>query len=430
MKRSTKITATLLEVLALVLAHMQELGGVRTDEAKYLLNIPYPHPPLLRTLMSWTEFLPFQEWFWRAFLATLMVQAVWLVWDMGKRFPAPERFALAATWLLSAALITQAGTVMMAPVTALQGLIFVWLFFRTEKMAKGEGRMAKGIFSRFALRTSQFLKRIFRKDDRVQMEWDAFWIATLWFASLFSAYQIILFFPLVLTVLTRTRIAPWKKVVYFLAPIVALAVYTIGNPMAVASFAIHSTKDGTEPLLIRVAGVAWLWLLSGSVFGSVLGTMGIFRSRSTALFGSFLLLAASLVVARHHYYAILFLPLFIAGLMHFFHLNKLRGKPYVPLVAFAMVVMVGWSPPWFIGQNARGVLSIIEREAIKPGPLLISGYFGHEWQYESRTHVVRRYAPALMESASALVCTQLCDDIRKEGMTLVTDVPVEVWVRQ
>jgi len=46
------IAAVALQIYALLLAGVQLLGGVRTDEAKYLLNIPYPHPPLARFLQA------------------------------------------------------------------------------------------------------------------------------------------------------------------------------------------------------------------------------------------------------------------------------------------------------------------------------------------------------------------------------------------
>ena len=51
-----------LQAWAILLAFVQTLGGgVRTDEAKYLLNIPYPQPPLARWILGWTEALPLMK---------------------------------------------------------------------------------------------------------------------------------------------------------------------------------------------------------------------------------------------------------------------------------------------------------------------------------------------------------------------------------
>ena len=73
-----------LQMYALLLAWMQSLGGIHTDEAKYLLDIPYPHPPLVRWMVSQTELYVHQEMLWRVVFATLMVQAVFLVWSLGR----------------------------------------------------------------------------------------------------------------------------------------------------------------------------------------------------------------------------------------------------------------------------------------------------------------------------------------------------------
>ena len=76
-----------LEGYALALAWIQSLGGVRTDEAKYLLDIPYPHPPLMRWVLNLTEGFTYQEMLWRMIFATLLVQAVWLVYHAAVEDP-------------------------------------------------------------------------------------------------------------------------------------------------------------------------------------------------------------------------------------------------------------------------------------------------------------------------------------------------------
>ncbi len=430
MKRQTQIIAILLEVFALVLANLQGMmGGVLTDEAKYLLSIPYPHPPFLRGIMAFTELLPFQEWLWRALISTLLVQAVWLVWDMAKRMPTPDRFAIAATWLFSAALVLQAGQIYMAPVTALQALIFVWLFFRSGTSVPSSTYQVPKFFKRIwhmARGTWNFFRGT---NDISRAEWSAFWVAMLWFASLFTAYQILLFIPLVLAVFAGLPVSRAKKILYFIGPLLALVVYTVGSPLIIASFAIHGAKDAAEPLITKIVSAGWLWILGGSMFGSIAGAWGILRSRSWALVLSFFLVSLSVFLAWQPYYAILFTPLLLCGLMHFFHYRPLHTFPYTPLLVFSTAVLVGIAPPWFGSVPSRAVVTLVEREATQSGSLMIYGSFGHDWQYESSKHVVRRYTPEGFKEASALACTVNCDAIRKEGMSLATRFPVEVWLR-
>jgi hypothetical protein len=95
-----------LEFYSFALAGVRHVGGVHTDEAKYLLNIPYPHPPLARWILHWTELIPFQELLWRIVFATLLIQAVFFVWDMARMRTREERFTLCGLWLFS----TGAGT--------------------------------------------------------------------------------------------------------------------------------------------------------------------------------------------------------------------------------------------------------------------------------------------------------------------------------
>ena len=115
----------LMELYALVLASMQFLHSVKTDEAKYLLNIPYPHPPLARFILHLTDSWPFQEFFWRFVFASLCIQAVRLVWKLSHDLKPKTRFALSILWLCNTAIIFQAGSIMMAPLTALEALSLI-----------------------------------------------------------------------------------------------------------------------------------------------------------------------------------------------------------------------------------------------------------------------------------------------------------------
>ena len=111
-----------LEAYAVALAVLQSLSGVRTDEAKYLLSIPYPHPPFLRSVMSATEWVPFQEMLWRVLLASLFIHAVWLIWDMVRGLDRQQRIALCGAWLLSGSILLLSGSILLAPVNAVQAL--------------------------------------------------------------------------------------------------------------------------------------------------------------------------------------------------------------------------------------------------------------------------------------------------------------------
>ena len=130
------VSILLLEIAAAGLAVLKWMGGVRTDEAKYFLNIPYPHPPLVRTMLHWTVLLPGAELVWRVVFATLLFQGVWLLWRSGRAFPRGLRILLAGAWLTSAATILQTGTVMMAPLTALFGLVLVCHLHRNWSAAR------------------------------------------------------------------------------------------------------------------------------------------------------------------------------------------------------------------------------------------------------------------------------------------------------
>jgi hypothetical protein len=326
-------------------------------------------------------------------------------------------------------MLTQAGTIMMATVTAFQGLLFVWLMYRGE----AQGPSAKYQVPKFfrhawnlALGTWNFFRG---QQDHEKSEWYAFWVGILWFASLFTAYQIVLFLPIVIAVFAGLPVSRNKRIFYFVAPVIALVLYTVGSPLIIASFAIQGSKDASASVLMRLVHMGWLWVLAGSIFGAILGVWGILRSKSWALILTFILMSLAMCMAWQQYYGILFSPLLVAGLLHFFHHQKLKSFPYSPLIVFATAVIVGITPPWTTTAVSREVVSDVEQHATQSGALMIYGFFGHDWQYESTHRPVRRYIPQEFAHASALVCTNNCDAIRKEGMWLVTDHPVEVWVR-
>lgn len=409
-----------LEVYALILANMQAIGGVRTDEAKYLLNIPYPHPPLMRGIVHAFEWLPFQEMFWRVIFATLLVQAVWLVWKMGKELATTERFAVVFTWLFSAAMVMQSGTIMMAPVTVLEALLFLWILGRVSEPKRTIGQ-------RVTLWLAEHVPFL-GKHKEADPEWLAFGVGTLWLASLLTAYQIVLFTPIVIAIFWKLPAPRWQKWIYFFGPIIVVGIYTLGHPLSLASFVLQGKKDASQTILERSFGTFMLWLVAGSVMGSLAGTFGIFRSKSPALIISFLLVVLSLWGARYDYYATLFVPLLVAGCISLFSTVKLESFPYVPCLVGAMLVIVGLSPPWFVAPRTRQIVQAIEATK-KSGDILVIGSFGHDWQYESRVPI-HTYTPELLDQAAAVVCNSSCEGIRLTGFHLLQGLKYEVWIRR
>ncbi|KKW38269.1 hypothetical protein A2454_02935 [Candidatus Peribacteria bacterium RIFOXYC2_FULL_55_14] len=374
-----------LEAYAALLAFLQALGGVRTDEAKYLLNIPYPHPPAVRWILSQLDALPFQEMLVRILFATLMVQAVWVLWDMARDFPRPKRFLLAGLWLFSGGVLLQAGTVMMAPLTALEALIFLWM---------------------------------------LQKKIPSVWVGFFWLFSLFTAYQAVLFFPLVFACL-RQHCSIRRSMYYLLVPVVLLALYTFTNPLILSSVVTHSNRDLESSLLDRLLATGRLWTVGGSAILSMLGTWGILRSRRWELVASFLLVAAYIAFSRYDYYAVLFLPLFIGGVLAW---PKLLLSPRMATVLTAIIgIHLAYS--LFTNQHlssARTTVQLLDGMNVQ-GALLIEGSFGHEWQYESPWEI-RRFSEHLLEDAGVVVCLQTCPEWDKRTWRVILFEP-EVWVR-
>ncbi|MBI2636185.1 hypothetical protein HYW84_02555 [Candidatus Peregrinibacteria bacterium] len=395
-----------LELLAVALANWQALGGIRTDEAKYLLNIPYPHPPLARWIFSLTEAFPFQEMFWRLLLSTLVVQAVWIVWDMTRKFHlAEDRIMVCAGWLLSSAALTQAGAITMAQIMAVQTLAFLWL--RTPLEA--DTGLASAIRRRPAL------------------------IGLLWTATLFTSYPGALLFPIAWDALRRSGCS-WKEMAAYLAgPAVLLALYTMTNPLALAIMLVHRNEGLGTGIAAKSAGFIRLWLVGGSGVASVAGTWGIIAVKRDwpLLFSSLLVFAFVLFSITPWYYSILFAPFFVGGLWKIFHHRRHPGAfPLSVCMIFACGLIVWFVQPSRTPGPARETMLAISGLAPESGEVLISGPFGHEWQYESR-NVIRRYRSEFAKDAAAVVCLNPCEPMfDTSGWKRLPGTPVETWVRK
>jgi hypothetical protein len=385
------------EVYAVLLALLQLQAGVHTDEAKYLLNIPYPHPPLARWLFNLLEPWSGQELFWRILLATLLVQASLIVADLVKAHGRIVTVAAISLWVFSSSVVFQAGSIMMAPLTALQGLLFVWLFLR--------GR-----------------------DNTAQ----AHVIGLLWLATLFTAYQGALYGPLVLGIVLRMRgMSLTQKITLVCLPVALLALYTLTNPLAAASIVSHGGVEAVQTPLQRIIEFMRIWALGGSIFLSIAGTIGLLLKPRWPLLFSFLLVCVYIALTRHDYYAVLLTPLFIAGIIGL--MNSAYGRAWflvtamiVPAVTIGMYAVQGPLPQ---ASPASQVMQIIHARA-GTGEILINGSFGHDWQYASR-FPVRRFQPQFLEGAQAAICLQPCADMEKQtGWGKADGLPIEVWIRK
>lgn len=378
-----------LELYALALAWLQSLAGVRTDEAKYLLDIPYPHPPLARWVFSMTDSLGVQEWMLRIILATLVVQAVWLVWSLCADLPRKSRLALCVMWLASGAVVLQAGSIMMAPLTGLHGLLFVWLWMRPGKSSA--------------------------------------WAALLWFCALFTAYQGVLYLPLLLAILRRSKLSWVTCLLIAGIPMGLAALYALSNPLSLASFVNAGTDNQGKDWMLLIREFNATLAIGGSIFLVAAGILGMERSKSWPLFLTFLLLSVYNFASVHLYYAILFTPVLIAGSSYFL---KDRTKFAWPLAALTVIgtilVFVPFHPQLFLA-NTRIVIDQLNLEEGR-GDLVIEGSFGHDWQYESPVPV-RRLTPETLKDAQAVVCLLECSIDISAGWLKVPNSLLEAYKR-
>ncbi|MBM3228049.1 hypothetical protein FJZ27_04305 [Candidatus Peribacteria bacterium] len=380
----------LLQGFAVLLAELHRYLGVHTDEAKYLLNIPYPHPPLMRWILETTDGWQHQEIFWRIVFASLLTQGTWFVWDMGRKLHKDQRVTLCGLWLFSGALLLQAGTLFMPTITAIETLFLCWILQRIE-----------------------FLKR-----------WSAL-IPLLWLEMLFVAYQGILFAPLIFVALRQSGIAPWQRWSAFLIPIGLLALYTPTNPLTIVATGSVSGMSMGMPLEESVARVLKLWVIGGSMALSVLGLYGMVKSKQYPLVLTLMLVTAYIFVGFRSFYAILFTPLLIAGLLSAPKL--LKSSAFLLALQIAAGTAIFLYVPFPEYSSARSVGDAL-RVAGVHGDILIAGSFGHEWQY-LMPGPVKRYRPDFTNDAAAIVCLDRCVAIDRQAWQRFPQTTEEVWVK-
>ena len=162
---------------------------------------------------------------------------------------------------------------------------------------------------------------------------------------------------------------------------------------------------------------------------SVLGLLGIIYSKRWPLLLSFALIAAYLVVSYRDYYAILFTPLLVAGVFLLLQKKKMPAYLLLPVLfagtVFCLLTLV---PALYPGPASKTMELIQERG--KTGTILISGPFGHEWQYES-PFTILRYNSEFLPTAQAVICLEVCPSIDiTRGWERLKEAQVETWVKE
>jgi hypothetical protein len=204
----------------------------------------------------------------------------------------PRRRALVLeeqTHAASAGCIASVGTIMMAPLTALQALGFILLLTNEQEQSSGILVRLKRFVARrryphaFVLWCHDALSQ---RDERF-----ALFVSVAWIASLFTALQALLFFPIVLLLLWRTSIPPWLRVLYFFLPIILLGAYMLRNPLLLASIGNVAAHDAADLSVIdRIVAPFSLWLFSGGIALSITGIIGMIVMRRYELLISLTLL--------------------------------------------------------------------------------------------------------------------------------------------
>lgn len=253
--------------------------------------------------------------------------------------------------------------------------------------------------------------------------------------ALFSAYQTVLFAPFIFVLLRRTTISRLRAWVYFLVPLALLVVYSLSNPLALASMFAVSTQDAVMPILDRSMNIVFVCLLAGGAL-TFFGLLGIATGRRRTIMATSLLVLAYIALSAQQYYALLLTPILIGGLFQLFCHRRLRPLLFLSLHFFSSVLLLWYGlPQMFILSTDSDVIAFLQERGLT-APILIDGYFGHQWQYLSPVPV-RRYSQTLAieaeDSASAIICTKpsTCeDDIDRDKWKKLDGAPREVWIKK
>lgn len=374
----------------LLLVWLRGGAHIVTDEAKYVLNIAYPHPPGLRWLMHWrVGSLVFHIWFWRFCMISGWL-AAFAYWMRHQRFGCPLEWCLLVLWTTGAWWMF-AGNLLLVSATSAQALVLLaWNQRRNPP------------------------------DPRLVSLW--------WMWMLFTSLQGLLFLPLVIAVLRRS-VTCWRLGMYALWPLACVTLYVLSQPLALAIL-LHVTDAPSSRWSDAVTAMAWQWWLGAGLWLPV-AIYGLLRQRLWWHVTTFGLLSFLAVREQSAYHAVLFLPLIVTGTAAAWPAVgqwRYARLPFV-LIAAATSCFVLWrtgSLQPMVSQS-RPVLTQVGPWLVTQGPLAIVGDFGHDWQYWSPRPVQRLVNVALQQPA-AIVCLQACPEL--PGYAPMLAEGVQVFVRQ
>ncbi|MDD5055185.1 MAG: hypothetical protein PHZ00_02860 [Candidatus Peribacteraceae bacterium] len=398
--RRTILVIGIFELIALGIALLGMRMGLQSDEAKYLLEVPFSLPHAIRWFLSFGASLTFHEFLMRFVLASIAVQAGWLLWDLGTVLPLERQMALVGTWLLSAALIMQGGTLLPVTMTTVCGLAFVWVALHPEGTGHCRGPC----------------------------------VGLLWLLSLFISYQCLLYAPLVWSGLRSNRAHLRESVLYFTIPVLLLGIYLLGYPLAVAGMPQIPTQDMPLETGQRFLLAMKIFLFAGGYVTSVVGLWGILTGGRRDLFLSLILILTFILLFPRQHHAVLLLPLLTGGFFLLFCRRKVPPRGFLLLQTVATIIVIIIHPPKKSLNIARETMAALHAQGITTGMILIDGAYGHEWQYESR-QPIRTFSQELRasieEQAAVFICTKKsCEDDRNFDLwTKRISAPLEVWTK-
>ncbi len=400
--RKIFIAIVLLEVIACFAVYIHLKSGVLTDEAKYLLSIPYPHPPAVREMMAWTKGWEWQEWFWRLVFASMMIQSIWLFASAQIMQEKKLMSIIALCFLFSPAIFLQSGTIMLVVPAAAFGMLMVCALLHPSKTTK--------------IPTILF--------------------GILWLFALLSVYHNILFAPLVWSAMHASQGTVREKKICFYGPILLLILYSLSHPLALASM-IGVTKTHTSlGLMARGWQIAHTVLLGGGVL-TLTGIIGAILQKNRPLLLSLFATLALIFLSPQNYYAILLVPSLLAGTLFLLKQEKAKPKILLALHIPLSILIITQNFPSQAPSVARETMAWLStNQQMTDALILIDGPFGHEWQYYSPLPL-RKFSPTLRleveKQSQLLICTKQtsCEsDIDETLWKRKTGATLEVWERK
>jgi hypothetical protein len=180
------------------------------------------------------------------------------------------------------------------------------------------------------------------------------------------------------------------------------------------------------PIEESITRVLKLWVIGGSVALSILGLYGMVRSRDYALVLTLVLVTAYIFVGFRSYYAILFTPLLIAGLLSAPRL--LKSSAFLLALQIVAGIAIFLYVPFTELSGARSIGNALRAAGVH-GEVLIEGSFGHEWQY-LMPGPVKRYRPEFTKGVAVIVCLDQCAGIDLQEWQMLPGTKEEVWVKR